>query len=124
MPQHYTPINFKAKLAAFHTRWAPKIIAAMNDYHFKLAKIEGEFVWHTHAETDEVFIVLGGRMKIALQDGEVALESGELFVVPAGVAHKPSADTECHILMVEPAGLVNTGDGPAGELTATTGEWI
>jgi mannose-6-phosphate isomerase-like protein (cupin superfamily) len=124
MPSTYTPINLKAKLGTFETHWTPKIIAAMNDYHFKLVKIQGAFVWHTHAATDEVFLVLDGRMAIEFRDGKVVLEAGELYVVSAGVEHRPSADAECHILVVEPAGLVNTGDGEAGEMTAPNDDWI
>jgi mannose-6-phosphate isomerase-like protein (cupin superfamily) len=119
----YTAINFRAKLAKFSKHWSPKIIAQMNDYHFKLAKIQGEFVWHSHPETDEVFIVLDGIVRINLRDGEVELRAGEMFVVPKGVEHKPIAEQECHILLVEPAGTVNTGDA-RGELTVEQLEWI
>jgi mannose-6-phosphate isomerase-like protein (cupin superfamily) len=104
------PINFAEKLSKFSDRWSPKIVARMNDYHFKLVKIQGEFVWHDHADTDEVFIVLDGAMTIHLRDGDVPLRAGELFVIPKGVEHKPSATTECHIMLVETAGTVNTGD--------------
>jgi mannose-6-phosphate isomerase-like protein (cupin superfamily) len=116
-------INFQAKLARFSDRWAPKVIAQMNDYQFKLVKIEGEFVWHSHADTDEVFIVLDGRMSIELRDGRVDLGPGEMFVVPKGVEHKPSAVGECRILLVEPAGTVNTG-AAAGALPAPNDVWI
>lgn len=116
-------INFQAKLARFSDRWAPKVIAQMNDYQFKLAKIEGEFVWHSHADTDEVFIVLDGRMTIELRDGRVELGPGEMFVVPKGVEHKPAALGECRILLVEPAGTVNTG-AAGGALTAPNDVWI
>ena len=116
-------INFQAKLARFSDRWAPKVIAQMNDYQFKLAKIEGEFVWHSHADTDDVFIVLDGRMSIELRDGRVELEPGEMFVVPKGVEHKPAAVCECRILLVEPAGTVNTG-AAGGALTAPNDVWI
>lgn len=119
----YTAINFRANLAKFSKHWSPKIIAQMNDYHFKLAKIQGEFVWHSHPETDEVFIVLDGIVRINLRDGEVELRAGEMFVVPKGVEHKPIAEQECHILLVEPAGTVNTGDA-RGELTVEQLEWI
>lgn len=116
-------LNFNTKLAKFSDHWSPKVIAQMNDYHFKLAKIQGEFVWHSHAETDEVFIVLRGEMRIALRDGEVEMRAGEMFVVPKGVAHKPIAERECHILLVEPAGTVNTGDA-GGEMTVDEIEWL
>ena len=95
----------------------------MNDYHFKLAKIQGEFVWHSHADTDEVFLVLEGDMKIEFRDGEVALGSGEMFVIPRGTEHKPSAAHECKIMLVEPAGTINTGE-VRNYLTAKDGAWI
>ena len=119
----YAPINLAEKLARFTERWSPRIIAQMNDYHVKLAKIEGEFVWHAHAETDEVFIVLDGEMTIHLRDGEVALRAGEMFVVPRGREHKPVAARECRILLVEPAGTVNTGDARS-ERSAADGVWV
>ncbi|HEU4875800.1 MAG TPA: cupin domain-containing protein, partial [Pyrinomonadaceae bacterium] len=103
-------INFREKLGKFSERWSPKIIAQMNDYHFKLVKIQGEFVWHSHSETDEVFIVLDGEMGIELRDGRVDLKAGEMFVVPKGVEHKPVAHGECQLMLVEPAGTINTGD--------------
>ncbi|HEU4477394.1 MAG TPA: cupin domain-containing protein [Pyrinomonadaceae bacterium] len=116
-------INFREKLAKFSERWSPKIIAQMNDYHFKLVKIQGEFVWHSHSETDEVFIVLDGEMSIELRDGRVDLKAGEMFVVPKGVEHKPVAHGECQLMLVEPAGTINTGDA-GGELTAPDNVWI
>ncbi|HEX5082851.1 MAG TPA: cupin domain-containing protein [Blastocatellia bacterium] len=119
----YTAINFSQKLAKFSERWSPRVIAQMNDYQFKLVRIKGEFVWHSHAETDEVFIVLEGAMSIDLPDGRVELKSGEMFVVPRGVEHKPVAETECKILLVEPVGTVNTGDA-GGPLTAENNVWI
>jgi mannose-6-phosphate isomerase-like protein (cupin superfamily) len=119
----YTAINFSQKLAKFSERWSPRVIAQMNDYQFKLVRIQGEFVWHSHAETDEVFIVLEGAMSIDLRDGRVELKSGEMFVVPRGVEHKPVAETECKILLVEPVGTVNTGDA-GGPLTAENNVWI
>ncbi len=119
----YSPINFADKLAKFTEQWSPRIVAQMNDYHFKLVKIEGEFVWHSHPDTDEVFIVLGGAMRIDFRDGAVSLRAGEMFVVPKGVEHKPVAERECHLLLVEPAGTVNTGDA-GGARTAEDGVWI
>ncbi len=119
----YQPINLSQKLTKFSEQWSPKIIAQMNDYHFKIAKIEGEFIWHDHPETDEVFIVLKGQLKIELRDGNVVLEEGELFVVPRGVEHKPVAKQECHILLIEPAGTLNTGDVVNGR-TAASDVWI
>jgi mannose-6-phosphate isomerase-like protein (cupin superfamily) len=116
-------INFQDKLARFTDRWAPKVIAEMNDYQFKLVKIEGEFVWHSHADTDEVFIVLDGHMRIELRDGAVELGAGEMFVVPRGVEHKPSAARECRMMLVEPRGVVNTGNA-GGARTAPGDVWI
>jgi mannose-6-phosphate isomerase-like protein (cupin superfamily) len=119
----YFAINFEDKLAKFSDTWSPRIIAQMNDYHFKLARIQGEFVWHRHPETDEVFIVLQGKMRLAFRDGEVKLAAGELFVVPKGVDHKPIAERECSILLVEPVGTVNTGDR-GGQRTEPGDQWI
>jgi mannose-6-phosphate isomerase-like protein (cupin superfamily) len=116
-------INLKEKLSKFADHWAPKIIARMNDYHFKLVKFQGDFVWHHHGDTDEVFIVLDGEMSIAFRDGTAALKAGEMFVVPKGVEHKPSAEKECEILLVEPAGTINTGE-TGGEMTAADDIWI
>lgn len=116
-------INFANKLAQFSDLWSPKIIAQMNDYHFKLVKIKGEFIWHDHSETDEVFIIIQGKMTIHLHDGQVELNEGEMYVVPRGVEHKPYAEEECHILLIEPAGTVNTGEA-GGELTAEDNVWI
>ncbi len=110
-------INLREKLTRFDDRWSPKIVAAMNDYHVKVVKVQGEFIWHTHEETDELFLVLQGRMVIMLRDDEVALGEGDLYVVPRGVEHKPIAEQEAHILLLEPKGTVNTGDA-GGERTA------
>ncbi len=95
----------------------------MNDYQFKLAKIQGEFVWHSHADTDEVFIVIDGCLDIEFRDGKVTLQTGEMFVVPKGVEHKPVAQNECQIMLVEPAGTVNTGEA-GGDLTAENDCWV
>ncbi len=119
----FQPINFEEKLLKFSEYWSPKIIAQLNDYHLKLAKVQGEFVWHDHPETDEVFIVVKGQLKILFRDGNVLLNEGEMFVVPKGVEHKPVAENECHILLIEPAGTVNTGDVKDG-LTAPNNIWI
>ena len=117
------PISISAKLAKLSEHWSPKIIAQMNDYHFKLVKSQGEFVWHDHKHTDEVFIVLDGEMTIHFRDGDVPVKKGELFVIPKGVEHKTSAKSECHAMLVEPAGTVNTGDA-GGERTAPNDAWI
>jgi len=103
-------INFKEKFKKFTKQWSPKIIAQMNDYHFKLVRVKGDFTWHDHKDTDEVFMVLEGELRIDFRDGEVILKEGEMAVVPKGVEHKPFAAKECKILLVEPAGTVNTGD--------------
>lgn len=119
----FKPINLQDKLGRFSEHWSPKIIAQLNDYHFKLAKVQGEFVWHDHPETDEVFLVLKGRLEIQFRDGKVLLNEGEMYVVPKGVEHKPFAENECHILLVEPAGTVNTGE-ISDALTAPNDVWI
>ena len=116
-------INFADKLSKFSDHWSPKVIAEMNDYQFKLAKLEGEFVWHNHPDTDEVFIVIEGSMKIELEDGVVELNTGEMYVVPKGVMHKPVAEKECQIMLVEPRGVVNTGEADS-DLTAENDVWI
>lgn len=120
----YSSINFQEKFSKFTGHWSPKIIAQLNDYHFKIAKVQGEFVWHDHPETDEVFIVVKGQLDIQFRDGSVTLDEGEMFVVPKGVEHKPVAKEECHILLVEPAGVVNTGNVTDSELTAPNDIWI
>ena len=119
----YKPINLKEKLAKFSDHWSPKIVAQMNDYHLKLVKFQGDFVWHSHHDTDEVFITLDGEMSIEFRDGKVDLKVGEMFVVPKGVEHKPYAEKECKIMLVEPAGTVNTGDA-GGDLAAEDNVWI
>ena len=103
-------INLKEKLSKFSDHWSPKVIAEMNDYQFKLVKIKGDFVWHNHGDTDEFFLVIEGEMKIELKDDTVILKEGEIFVVPKGVEHKPYAEEECKIMIVEPRGVINTGD--------------
>jgi len=120
---NYSAINFEEKLAKFSEYWSPKIIARMNDYHFKLVKLQGNFVWHTHADTDEVFIILDGEMSIEFRDGKVDLQAGEMFVVPRGAEHKPFGEKECKIMVIEPAGTINTGDA-GGDLTAEDNVWI
>jgi len=120
---NYQPINFKQKLEEFSEHWSPRIIARMNDYHFKLVKLQGEFLWHEHPETDEVFIVLKGQLEIQFRDASVLLSEGEMFVVPKHVEHKPAARDECHILLVEPAGTINTGN-VVDERTAPNDTWI
>lgn len=119
----YKSINLKKKLSGFSDHWAPKVIARMNDYHLKLVKFQGEFIWHSHDNTDEVFIVLDGEMSIAFRDGTIILKSGEIFVVPKGIEHKPFAEKECKAMLVEPAATINTG-AAGGEMTADDNIWI
>ena len=116
-------VNLNDKLSKFSDHWSPKVIAEMNDYQFKLVKIHGEFVWHNHPDTDEVFIVLNGQMKIELENEVIELSAGEMYVVTKGVTHKPSAENECQVMLVEPRGVVNTGDVQS-ELTASNDVWI
>jgi len=119
----YQPVNFAQKLGLVDELWSPRVIAEMNDYQFKLVRVQGDFVWHDHPATDETFIVLDGELRIDFRDGAVLLGAGEMFVVPAGVEHKPSARNEVSMLLVEPRGVVNTG-AAGGELTAAGDRWI
>ena len=116
-------INFQQKLSLFSEQWTPKVIAEMNDYQFKLGKLEGDFVWHDHPDTDETFIVIEGTLRIDFRDGAVTLNAGEMFVVPKGVVHKPYAEREVKLLLIEPRGVVNTGEA-GGEKTAQNDVWI
>ena len=116
-------INLEDKLSKFSEHWSPKVIAEMNDYQFKLVKIEGEFVWHDHPDTEEVFIVIEGTMQIEFEDQTIELREGEMLVVPKGVRHKPYAEAECKVMLVEPRGVVNTGD-TGDELTADNDVWV
>ena len=120
---NHKKINFEEKFKKFSEYWSPKIIAQMNDYHFKVAKIQGEFVWHSHPETDETFIVIHGEMQIHLREGVVNISEGEMLVVPRGVEHKPFANKECHILMIELSGTINTGN-TRNSKTIENLEWI
>ena len=121
--EHVAVINLQDKFAKFSEHWTPKVIAEMNDYQFKLVKIEGEFVWHNHSDTDEVFIVVEGKMKIEFEHETIELNQGEMYVVPKGVQHKPYAEQECKVMLVEPKGVVNTGEN-SGDLTAQNDVWI
>ncbi|MDC0210568.1 cupin domain-containing protein [Flavobacteriaceae bacterium] len=120
----YKAINFYKKYSLFNDRWSPKVIAEMNDYQFKLAKIKGDFKWHSHKDTDEAFIVIKGHLKINFKDGFVDLSEGEMFVVPKGVEHQPSSKNEAQILLIEPRGVINTGNLKPNELTAENDVWI
>lgn len=117
-------VNFREKLSKFSEQWTPKVIAEMNEYQFKLVKIEGVFVWHEHQDTDEAFIVIEGSMRIDFDDGStVELDEGEMYVVPRGVRHRPCAESECRVMLVEPRGVVNTGEADS-ELTAPNDDWV
>ena len=117
------PINLCSKFNSFSDCWSPKVIAEMNDYQFKLVKIKDDFVWHKHDDTDEVFIVLEGMIYIEFEDETIEINEGEMIVVPRGTKHKPYANEEAKIMLVEPVGVVNTGDNE-NELTAPNDEWI
>lgn len=117
------PINLTEKLGKFEEFWSPRVVAELNDYQIKLVKIKGEFVWHSHTDTDELFYVVNGAMRIEFRDQVIELNTGELFVVPKGVEHRPVADAECHVMLIEPKGVVNTGES-GGELTAENDVWV
>jgi mannose-6-phosphate isomerase-like protein (cupin superfamily) len=119
----YEAINFDKKFKLFDEQWSTKVIAEMNDYQFKVVRLKGDFVWHDHKDTDETFIVLEGDLKIDFRDGAVHLAAGEMFVVPKGVEHKPYAEREVKLLLIEPRGVLNTGD-EGGERTAENDVWI
>jgi len=119
----YQPINFKQKLSLFSEQWKPKVVAEMNDYQFKVVKLQGDFIWHDHKDTDETFIVLEGALRIDFRDGAVTTQAGEMYVVPKGVEHKPYAEAEVKLLLIEPRGVPNTGD-QGGERTAPNDVWI
>jgi mannose-6-phosphate isomerase-like protein (cupin superfamily) len=104
------PINLADKLSKFSEHWSPKIVASYNDNEIMVVKVKGEFTWHSHPETDDFFLVLKGRLRIQLRDGDVVLNPGEMYVVPRGVEHCPLAEEETHLLLIEPAGTPNTGD--------------
>jgi len=112
------PVNLAHKLTLFDDRFSPRIVATMNDYKIQVVKVEGEFVWHSHPDTDDFFLVLEGELEIELRDRTVHLSRGDLFVVPLGIEHRPRANAEAHILLIEPQGTPNTGDAVDSELTA------
>jgi mannose-6-phosphate isomerase-like protein (cupin superfamily) len=116
-------INFQQKFSLFTEQWMPKVVAEMNDYQFKVVRLEGDFIWHDHKDTDETFIVLDGKLRIDFRDGAVNLSAGEMFVVPKGVEHKPFANGEVKLLLIEPRGVLNTGH-EAGDRTAQNDVWI
>lgn len=112
------------KMSQIQDYWSPKICATLNDYEFKLARLNGEFVWHKHNDTDEAFLVLKGRLNIEFRDGCIELNAGELYVVPKGVEHKPWAADEVEVLLIEPKGVINTGDAQTSHLTASEKDWV
>lgn len=113
-----TPWNLTEKFELITEQWSPKILAEIDDYQFKLAKLEGDFVWHSHPETDEIFFIVSGELQIDFRDGSVTLKAGEMLQVPRGVEHKPYAAEECHVMILVKAGTVNTGDAPENSRTA------
>lgn len=120
---NYRAINFREKLGLFEEHWTPKVIAEMNDYQFKVVKLKGDFIWHDHKDTDETFLVIEGDLRIDFRDGTVHISAGEMFVVPKGVEHKPCAEHEVKVLLIEPRGVLNTGH-EGGERTAESDVWI
>ena len=116
-------INLGQKFGLFDARWSPRVIAEMNDYQFKIVKLEGDFVWHVHEDTDEAFIVVEGDLRIDFRDGPVHLSAGEMYVVPRGVEHKPYAEREAKVLLIEPRGVRNTGEA-VGARTAQNDVWV
>ena len=120
---NHESINFGKKFGLFDEQWQPKVIAEMNDYQFKIAKLQGDFIWHDHKTTDEAFIVLEGTLRIDFRDGAVHVRSGEMFVVPKGLEHKPYAEKEVKLLLIEPRGVLNTGR-EGGDRTAENDVWI
>lgn len=123
MSKTYQSINLKEKFSKFSETWTPKILGQFDGYYLKAAKMKGEFVWHSHEDVDELFIVLSGSLKILFKDGEVTISEGECFIVPKGVEHKPVAEEEVHCLLIEKAGTLNTGD-QGGDRTVCNEEWI
>tara|TARA_A100001037_G_scaffold294161_1_gene311595 strand:+ start:548 stop:907 length:360 start_codon:yes stop_codon:yes gene_type:complete len=116
-------ISLGGKLSLFSEHWSPKVIAELNGHQVKLVKLQGEFVWHDHQDADEMFLVIEGKMFIEFEDETIELNSGEMLVVPRGVKHRPYAPEECAVMLVEPRGVVNTGDTES-ELTAVNDSWI
>jgi mannose-6-phosphate isomerase-like protein (cupin superfamily) len=119
----YKAINLDEKFGLFTEQWQPKVIAEMNNYQFKIVKLQGDFIWHDHKDTDETFIVLEGTLRIDFRDGAVEIGPGEMFVVPRGVEHKPYAESEVKLMLIEPRGVKNTGE-QGGERTASNDVWI
>ena len=119
----YRPVNFSQKFGLLREHWQPRVVAELNDYQFKVVKLQGDFVWHSHQDSDEAFVVIEGELRIDFRDGAVRLSAGEMFVVPRGVEHKPYAEREVRMLLIEPRGVPNTGD-QGGDRTAQNDVWI
>ncbi len=119
----YKSINLGQKFRLFDEQWQPKVVAEMNDYQFKIVKLQGDFIWHDHKDTDETFIVIEGDLRIDFRDGAVQVCAGEMFIVPKGIEHKPYAENEVKLLLIEPRGVPNTGH-EGGERTAESDVWI
>ncbi|MFR0675308.1 cupin domain-containing protein [Enterobacterales bacterium AW_CKDN230030176-1A_HGKHYDSX7] len=117
------PVNLAQKASSIDSLWSPRVVAEMNDYQFKVVRIEGEFIWHSHPETDEAFLVLEGLLRIDLPEGGVHVKPGELYVVPRGVMHRTAAQTQTTLMMIEPRGVLNTGH-EGGARTAENDVWI
>ena len=116
-------INLSLKYKKINKYWSPKVVAEMNDYQFKLAKIKDDFIWHSHEDTDETFIVIEGKINIEFEDETVELSEGEMIIVPKGKKHRPYADEEAKIMLIEPKGVRNTGD-IVNDLTSDDNQWI
>ena len=117
------PINLVACLRQFSEHWSPRIIASLNDQEVKLAKFQGAFDWHAHENEDELFLVVQGEFTMEFRDRSVILREGEMIVVPRGVEHRPVAEQECHVLLFEPAGIINTGNARNSDKT-NTAKWL
>ncbi|SAL35937.1 cupin [Caballeronia terrestris] len=122
-------IDLLSKITQIDGHWQPRVVTEMNDYQFKVVKVKGEFVWHRHSDTDETFVVLEGELRIDFRDGpsgdgSIVLRAGQMAVVPKGVEHKPCADAEVKLLLIEPRGVLNTGDGATSGRTVENDQWI
>lgn len=122
-PPGRRPVNVADKFALLTEQWSPRVIAEMNDYQFKVVRLQGEFVWHAHAATDEAFLVIAGRLRIEMRQEHVVVGPGELYVVPRGVEHRTCAEEEVQLMLIEPRGVLNTGD-TVSDRTATNDVWI
>ena len=117
-------VNIAEKLTKFSAHWSPKIAGELNDSYVKLVKVKGEFVWHHHEDEDELFLILKGRLLIQFRDKDVWLDEGEFIIIPRGVAHRPVAEEECHIMLLEPKTVLNTGNVEGDNLTVAELEWV